>query len=60
MAEFENREKYILRMMREDREAERKKCVKVCKLDDTGRCIGCHRTLEEICAAGKSRVLKSC
>ena len=29
-------------------------CTKVCKLDDdTGKCIGCNRTLQEITEAGK-------
>jgi hypothetical protein len=51
--EFENREKYILRTMREDREAARSPCIKVCELDENGICKGCKRTIQEICEAGK-------
>jgi len=31
------------------------KCIKVCKLNEYQVCIGCHRTIDEIRAAFKSK-----
>ena len=55
--EFENRDSYILRSLREDRVQKSRGtgCVGVCKLQEDKVCIGCNRTIEEIAEAGRKK-----